>query len=355
MNVRSIRIHAGNGYNVTISSNILDGCGDMLARCVGPCHGALITDDQVWPLYGERVKASLEQAGFVMDTFVFPAGEASKNMGTLTKMLEFLAEKRLTRTDCVVALGGGVVGDAAGFAAGCYLRGIRYVQLPTTLLAAVDSSVGGKTAVDLGAGKNLAGLFHQPSAVICDCDVFSTLSGENFACGAAEAVKTGVLAGAPLFQRMQDGIRSGDLPDVVAGCVSYKGKVVEGDEREAGQRKLLNLGHTPGHGVELISGYAVPHGYAVSMGLALMARAAVRLGIGSAECARRIEQALVACELPITCPYSAEQLAEAALGDKKRAGNAVTLVFPREIGDCVLLEYPVSELRKVFSLGMEAL
>lgn len=188
-----------------LAAACLAGAGDYLAALLGQRRIAVLADDTVASLYLDTVTAALEDAGFAVCSHIFPSGEGRKNLSTLTELLEFLASEHLTRTDCVAALGGGVTGDMAGFAAAVYLRGIRYVQLPTTLLAAVDSSVGGKTAVDLTAGKNLAGAFCQPAAVICDTDCLKTLPPDVFADGAAEAVKTGVLSDEALFALFEDG------------------------------------------------------------------------------------------------------------------------------------------------------
>ncbi len=274
-------------------------------------------------------------------------------MGTLEAILEFLAAERFTRTDCIAALGGGVAGDLAGFAAGCYLRGIRYLQLPTTLLAAVDSSVGGKTAVNLKAGKNLAGLFLQPAAVICDTDCLASLPPAVFAGGMAEAIKTGILAGEALFSLLEEEGAGERLPDIIARCVAYKGRVVEADEREAGPRRILNLGHTVGHAIEKCSDFTLPHGHAVAAGMAVMARASLRLGYCRPACVARIESVLLKHDLPVTAPFTAAELAEAAQGDKKRAGGRITLVIPRDVGDCTLREIPLPELEGVISAGLE--
>ena len=356
---REIRVHTSPAYTAAIGPGLLKDCGRRLRDIMPPCRMAVVTDSAVAPLYLDTVRKSLEAAGFAVCSYVFPAGERSKHLGTLSEILEFLASERLTRTDCVAALGGGVVGDMAGFAAAVYLRGVRYVQLPTTLLAAVDSSVGGKTAIDLSAGKNLAGAFLQPAAVICDTDCLETLSPEVFADGAAEAVKTGILCDASLFALFEDGVLTADPAEVIARCVAYKAGVVERDEKEQGERKLLNLGHTVGHAIEKCSGYTIPHGHAVAAGLAMMARASARLGWMSPEGMRqndaeRICSTLGLTGLPISTDYSPEALAEAALADKKRAGDSITIVVPREIGRCELKTIPVTELLPVIRAGWEA-
>lgn len=349
---QTVVLHTIPPYTVSVAPGLLAQCGAAAAALPGCRRVAVVMDSTVAGLYWERVKDSLLQAGLSVCSYVYPAGESSKNFTGLTRILEFLAENRLTRTDCVAALGGGVCGDMAGFAAGCYLRGIRYLQLPTTLLAAVDSSVGGKTAVDLPQGKNLAGLFHQPAAVLCDTDCLQSLPETELANGAAEAVKTGVLAGERLFSLLENGFPA-DWTETIAQCVAFKGSVVEADPEERDLRRILNLGHTMGHAVELCSGYAVPHGQAVAMGLACAARASEKLGWAEAPCAARIADALTRCRLPVAPPFSAAALAEAAQSDKKRTGNTVTLAVPVRIGKCVLKPVPVEQLESFFAAGTE--
>lgn len=349
--LHTIPVHTAPPYQVAVGSGLLAACGPRLREVLSPCRIAVITDSHVAPLYLERVCESLQSAGFSVVSRVVPAGEQHKTMATLAQLLEFLAEEHLTRTDCVAALGGGVIGDMAGFAAAVYLRGIRCVQLPTTLLSAVDSSVGGKTAVDLSAGKNLAGAFFQPAAVLCDTDCLSTLPPEILADGAAEAIKTGVLCDESLFSLFESG--SLNLPEIITRCVSYKAGVVERDPTEQGERKLLNLGHTVGHAIERCSGFAIPHGHAVAAGLAIMARAAETRGWTDGPLAERITACLAQNKLPTGTDYSAEALAQAALSDKKRAGDTITVVVPRQIGVCELRKLPVSQLQSLIAAGLE--
>ena len=351
--IQTIQVHTAPAYEVSIGGGLLHTCGQRLREVLVPCRVAVVTDSTVAPLYLKTVTGSLEGAGFTVCSYIFPAGEGSKNFTTLSAILEFLAEQRLTRTDCIAALGGGVTGDMAGFAAACYLRGIRCVQLPTTLLSAVDSSVGGKTAIDLKAGKNLAGAFLQPAAVLCDTDCLRSLPPEVFADGAAEAIKTGVLDDESLFALFEDGTLTAAPEEVIARCVGYKAGVVERDEKEQGERRLLNLGHTVGHAIEKCSGYAIPHGHAVAAGLAVIARSAEALGWTEEPVAARIAACLAKNGLPTGTDFSAEALAEAALADKKRTGGDITLVIPKKIGVCELKKVPVAELLPIIRAGLE--
>ncbi|MBQ9113052.1 MAG: 3-dehydroquinate synthase [Clostridia bacterium] len=349
--MRTVKVNASTPYDILIGNDLLDRCGELCRNVLSPCRLCIVSDDTVAALYLERAEKSLRAAGFDTVSFVFPHGEASKTMDTIVNIVEFLAESRLTRTDCLIALGGGVVGDMCGFAAAIYLRGIKFIQIPTTLLAAVDSSVGGKTGVDLKAGKNLAGAFHQPSLVICDYSTLDTLPPETFADGCAEVIKYGVINDRAFFDRLSGGIRE-QIEDVIAECVMNKSRVVEEDEFEAGTRQLLNLGHTIGHAIELCSSLAISHGSAVAIGMVIVMRAAVREGL----CPMADLEALLALlrreKLPVSCDFTAEQLTAVATADKKRKGNSITLVVPYSIGDTRLVKLPIDELCGFIQKGL---
>ena len=340
------------GYDIHVGYGILAEAGRMLKPLArGPMP--VVTDATVSEIHLAAFLESCGRAGLDAHPVVMPPGEGSKSFSGLADLSGALLNAGVDRGGLIVALGGGVTGDMAGFAAGCYLRGVRYVQIPTTLLAAVDSSVGGKTAVDLVAGKNLAGLFHQPSLVLCDTDTFATLSPDEFANGAAEAIKTGILDDEALFSLFETGDVRTKISEIVAQCVAFKARIVEADETETGIRKTLNLGHTAGHAIERYSDYTIPHGQAVAIGLAIIARAAEKLGWATEPIARRIEAALARNGLPVTTTFSPEALAQAALSDKKRAGGTITLVVPKKIGDCALVDLPVEQLLEVFRAGLE--
>lgn len=349
--IQTIPIHTAPPYDVCVGGGLLSQCGPQLMKTLGRCHIAVIADRTVAPLFLGTAAESLRSAGFTVSTCALDAGEQNKTLRTLGEILDFLAVMELGRDDCVAALGGGVMGDLVGFAAGVYLRGIRYVQLPTTLLAMADASVGGKTGIDLNAGKNLAGLFLQPSAVLCDTDCLASLPPEATADGMAEVIKTGVLTGGALFESLEAARFTPD--DVIASCVSYKAGVVERDERERGERKLLNLGHTAGHAIEVCSRYTVPHGHAVAAGLSIIARASVRLGWAEPDTANRISACLRAHDLPTRTGFPPQALAQAALADKKRRGDRITLVVPEAVGRCTLKEIPLAELESVLRAGWE--
>jgi len=331
---------------ILIGTGLLAETGAYVAAL--PCKpetAAVITDSTVDALYGAAVCESLARAGLRVEKFVFPAGESSKSLSTFVQALEFLAQRQLTRRDVVVALGGGVTGDLAGFTAASYLRGIHLVQIPTTLLADVDSSVGGKTAVNLAAGKNLAGAFYQPELVLCDPETLKTLPRETLLDGVAESVKYGVLNDPELY-RMLDGadLDEVDWERIIARCMRSKVSFVEADERDVGLRQMLNLGHTIGHAVEACSGLTITHGHAVAIGMVLMARGAYRLGLTETDLTGVLTETLSGLGLPVDCDFSAEALYAAALHDKKRGGGSITLVLPEAVGRCRLEKVPVETL-----------
>lgn len=342
----TIQVNASKSYDILIGHGILDSIGREAKKLGKAEKVCIVSETTVWPLYGKGVQTSLEQAGFSVTTFVFPSGEASKNGQTFLELLNHLAEICLSRSDLIVALGGGVVGDLAGFAAASFLRGIRFIQVPTTLLAAVDSSVGGKTAIDLPAGKNLAGAFCQPSLVLCDIDTLDTLPPAIFRDGCAEVIKYAVLYDAPLFGYLQQAGISFDRELVIALCVQLKRDVVHADEFDTGARMKLNLGHTFGHAVEAESRFALSHGKAVAIGMALICRAA-RIP----DC-DRILALLEQFGLPTKTQYTPEQLLPHLLSDKKRSGSTVNLIVPRAIGDCAIVPTPVEDLKTILKAGL---
>ena len=342
--MKTIHVSASREYDVCMGRGLIRELGVRAAQTLRGRSAMVVSDSNVAPLYLRAAVESLKAADFAVSTFVFPAGEASKNGKTYLDILEFLAANRLTRSDVVIALGGGVVGDLTGFVAATYLRGINYIQIPTTLLACVDSSVGGKTAIDLREGKNLAGAFYQPSLVLCDPDALHTLPPKDFADGCAEVIKYGMLGSAELLDRLRERHAQDQLEYVIAKCVEMKRDVVEGDEFDTGRRQLLNLGHTFAHAIEAASNYAISHGSAVAMGMRLITRAAVEKGFCPPECLSVLEALLRAHDLPLYTDYTAETLSQLALSDKKRKGGKLTLVVPVEYGESALHTVPVEEL-----------
>jgi 3-dehydroquinate synthase len=338
---------------VKIGPGLLAQTGQLSAPLISGRDAVIVSDSNVWPLYGQTVADSLTKAGFRVDHFVFPAGETSKTPQTLVELLTFLAQKELTRSDAVFALGGGVTGDMAGLAASLYLRGIPCVQLPTSLLSVVDSSVGGKTAVDLPEGKNLVGTFTQPHLVLCDTQTLNTLAPAVYAEGWAEIIKYGMIRSKTLLDFLSQNPAGTDIEWVIAHCLEIKRDVVNEDERDNAVRQILNFGHTIGHAIERCGNYQYYHGEGVAMGMAIMTRACVRMGKCPVECQTVLEALLDKYHLPKTCHMERENLLEAAKADKKRRGNTITLVQPDKLGHCVLHKTDYDELAQVLTLGRD--
>lgn len=351
--MKTITVEASKKYDVIVGQGLLDMAGEYI-RSVVPkaARAAVISDDNVAPLYLERVIRSLENAGFEAVSFVFPHGESSKNGETYLQILNFMAAGQITRSDVAIALGGGVVGDITGFAAATFLRGISYVQLPTSLLAMVDSSVGGKTAIDLKEGKNLAGAFCQPELVLCDLEVLDTLTSEFFIDGSAEVIKYGVLEDPELFAHLMEKGLNFEREYVISRCIEIKRDYVCEDEFDTGVRRKLNLGHTVGHAIEKCSAYKISHGRAVAIGLAIVARACVEKGLCTAKCRDDIIEGLKALCLPTETDFDSAQLLQPMLSDKKRTGGTVSLIIPKNVGDCPIYPIPVEELEAFVKSGL---
>ena len=350
--MNSVSVDASTHYDVYIGPGILTDLVRWVHELKHVQRICLVSDSNVFPLYGSRIRGLLEAGGSLITDLVFPSGEENKNADTYLAVLTHLSKHQFTRSDLIIALGGGVVGDLAGFAAATYLRGIRYVQIPTTLLAAVDSSVGGKTAIDLPAGKNLVGAFHQPSLVLCDTDLLDTLPEDIFRDGCAEVIKYAILYDPELFAHLEQYGLSFDRVSVITKCIRLKRDAVVTDEFDNGIRKKLNLGHTVGHALERSSGYTFSHGKAVSVGIAAISRSAVRMGLCAQEDCDRIASLLTKFGLPTLTSISPDVLLCAALSDKKRHGETIDLIIPKRIGDCEVLPVPTDQLCDIIKAGI---
>jgi 3-dehydroquinate synthase len=327
-------------YDILIGSGLLQELGTLLAKHCPAAAYAIISDTHVAKLYGEAVARQVSGGGYRGQVFTFPAGEWNKTRDTWASLSDRMLAARFGRDCAVIALGGGVVGDVAGFVAATYLRGVPYVQVPTSLLAMIDSSIGGKTGVDVAAGKNLLGSFHQPRLVVADLDLLRSLSTVQFASGLAEAVKHGVIADASYFEFLageRDAIFRKEpeaLERVVRRSVEIKAEVVAQDEREAGRRSILNFGHTVGHAIEATSKYEVLHGEAVAIGMVYESRLAESLNVAVKGTARQILTVVEQLRLPTTRPdgSSVDQLIEAMHADKKTREGTIRVALPRQIG-----------------------
>lgn len=326
----------------------LENLGKEVIKKVKGRNTVIVTDRNVEKLYLSKCKKSLEEAGVVTDVFVIEPGEESKSGETYLELVNFLAGIPLTRTDFLVALGGGVVGDLTGFAAATYLRGIEVVQVPTTVLAAVDSSVGGKTAINLKAGKNLAGAFHQPVLVALDCSTFDTLPKEIYRDGMAEVIKYGIIEDENLFEYLKDKDKTEkNINNVVEKCVEIKKKFVEEDEFDRGIRQLLNFGHTIGHAIEKASDFEISHGNAVAKGMHMITNISAVNGWCDKSVSDEVDSILRTYGFDLTVPYEKEVLLDTMLSDKKRKGDFIDLVIPERIGKCVLKRVDTKELKEL--------
>ena len=352
--MKTLHIDLGErSYDITIAPGLLDRVGEEIKKvCPRAKKLYVVTDTNVGPLYLDRLGRSLSAAGFQSSGAAILAGEGSKSAENLTRLWEAMMDFGLTRTDAVVALGGGVVGDLAGFAAATILRGVDFIQIPTTLLAQVDSSVGGKVAVDLDAGKNLAGCFWQPKAVLMDTETLDTLPDATFADGMAEVIKYGCIADKAFFEFLtahpsRTEIMA-NIEYVLYTCCNIKRSVVEKDERDTGKRMILNFGHTIGHAYELAGHYEKwTHGQAVAAGMVKAAELGTALGVTPTDVPERLEGLLEALGLPTAIPCDGETYAAAIGHDKKGAGEDITLVLLGELGGAVLHKLPKARLMEV--------
>jgi 3-dehydroquinate synthase len=327
-------------YPIYIKSGLLKDVGTDLAHNKLATRYCVIADDCVADLYGMKLMSSLESAGIQAELVTFPHGEQSKNLQTIARLASELAARGFDRKDALIALGGGVTGDITGFLASIFMRGIPFVQIPTTLLSQVDSSVGGKTGVDIPEGKNLVGTFYQPKAVYIDTDVLQTLPDEEIRGGLAEVIKYGIIYDKDFFNFLNNkrkqilALDNTIITTLIARCCRIKAQVVEQDEREGGLRRILNYGHTIGHAVEAASNFTIIHGFAVGIGMCAAARLAVKCDCLLAEDADEIVNIVADYGLPTEIPAELDRdaMKEYLLRDKKTVGGRVFYVLPESIG-----------------------
>lgn len=350
--MKKLTVNVNDSYDILIEKGLINKTGELVKSVLDCNKITLISDDNVYALYGDNVKTQLEKQGYQVFTYVFKAGEASKKTSTVIDMVEFMADKQLTRSDAVVALGGGVCGDMAGFASAIYLRGIRFVQIPTSLLAQVDSSVGGKTAVDLPQGKNLCGAFHQPCLVIIDPNVLDTLSDHFFNDGMGEVVKYGCIKSKSLFERLEKENPKDFIEDLIYECVDIKRVIVENDEKEMGERALLNFGHTCGHAIEKLWNFeTVSHGEAVAIGMVMISQAGENAGLTEKGTADRIVNILGKMNMKIHDTHSTKEIVNAMSADKKRTNKGIKLVMLKEIGESFIKPVTMEETAMLFGVN----
>ena len=357
--MKTVTVNSSTEYRIHIGTNLIACANQYIADIKAPCSIAIISNETIWPLYGDALSTCLSEAGYQVFCHLIPDGECYKTATTYLEILEFLSINQITRCDLVIALGGGVVGDLTGFVSATYLRGLDYIQIPTTLLAMVDSSVGGKTAIDLPQGKNLVGAFYQPKLVLCDLNALDTLPAPIFADGCAEIIKYGMLFDANLLAHLQQYGSNFDREYVVSRCVELKRDIVCLDEFDTGMRQLLNFGHTVGHAIEKSSNYTVSHGRAVGLGMATITKACSSNGTCPLDVFNTLVRVLEqfnlptkVSDLPDSHNYSAQQLYSAALSDKKRNGSKINLVLPERIGHCAIQDIPIEQLYSIMESGL---
>ena len=350
--MRRITVTASTTYDIVIEKGAIDRVGEYAAESGLSGKACIISDSNVTPIYMERVKNSLKKSGFSVCEYVFPAGEASKNAQTFVDILNFLAENHLSRKDTLFALGGGVTGDLTGFSAATYMRGIKFVQIPTSLLAAVDSSVGGKTGIDLKAGKNLAGAFYQPRLVVFDPEVLTTLPEEYFSDGMAEVIKYAMIRGRDIDSLILEDTNK-NLEEIITRCIEIKRDIVSEDEFESGVRQILNFGHTAGHAIEAEADYKLSHGRCVAIGMYIVTKAWEKRGLCKKGTCETLLKMLEKFSLETGCPYSPQTLTERAKSDKKASGDSVNLIVPVSLGECEIVKISMNEFMSILEEGME--
>lgn len=348
--MKTLKVEAKSAtYDILIEKGILKNCAQYITQLVRGNRVMIITDTNVAPLYLDTVKAAFEGSRLIISSFVFEAGEQSKNLTTVANIYDALSKDEFTRKDCIIALGGGVCGDISGFAAATYMRGIDFVQIPTTLLSQVDSSVGGKTGVDTSYGKNLVGAFYQPKLVLIDPCTLDTLTDHYFADGMGEVIKYGCIKNAQLFDMLLSVDIKASIEDIILECLKIKRDVVNEDERESGIRMILNFGHTVGHSIEKLSNFTLSHGECVAKGMIIITKASEKSGITQSGTAEKIARLCDKCGLSTDVTFSIDEISENAKNDKKSSGDSLSVVLIDEIGKCIIHPIDKKDLEEFLS------
>ena len=350
-----VAVNTGDEYKVMIGNDLLNKTGEILSA-LGFKKIAIITDNKVWSIYKEELEKSLKCSNIHYEVLIFLHGENSKSVQNYLKGIDFLAENNYRRSDALLAFGGGVIGDLGGFISATYQRGMQFVQLPTTLLAGVDSSVGGKTAINLKQGKNLLGAFKQPKKVICDLSLYKTMDKKDFLDGVAETIKYSILSSKEMFYELFSPIKQDDLrlEYLVKRCVEYKAKTVDLDEQDNDIRRLLNLGHTIGHSIEKLSNYSITHGFAVAIGICYIAKLSYVLNLITKETAKDIVNCIEKNDLPISTNFTPEEIFQNSILDKKCEDDTITVILIQDIGSCVLKKISLLKWKQYIKSAMEA-
>lgn len=331
----SIHVEVSKSYDIYIEAGIFQHIPELIKNVCLSKRLVVVTDNIVAQLYIKDLRNLLIMNGFEVFIYEFPHGEQNKNIETLSNILQFMADKHIHRNDTLLALGGGVVGDIVGLAAAMYMRGISVIQIPTTLLSAIDSSVGGKTAINLKNGKNLVGVFWQPSLVICDVNIIKNLPRKIFEEGMAEVIKCNLIKSLPIIEWIQQNSLEQNIEQLIYQCLVLKRDIVEQDEYDKlGIRNILNVGHTVAHAIEKLSDYAISHGKAVGTGLVIEAKIAEKIGLCKEDTATIIKNAVMKCNLMIDLPWKSELIANAMKNDKKNMNDKIVFELPLKLGEC---------------------
>lgn len=345
--MQTITINASSKYNIYVGDDILKKSGELISKLSTSKKAVVVTDDIVDKLYSKTLINSLEASGFTVFKFVFKNGEPSKCHSTLINLYEFLVENEITRSDMLIALGGGVVGDLTGFAAATYLRGIDFVQIPTTLLAQTDASIGGKTAVDIKSGKNLVGAFKQPLCIITDTKLLNSLSDDIFSDGMSEIIKYAMIKSEPLFYKLLNEDINEILSDVIIECINIKKDAVEADEFDKGQRMLLNFGHTLGHSIEKYYNFSgITHGKAVATGMCEISEISESKGITQKGVTEKLKNCLLKYKLPVDTKIPLSERIDICMSDKKRENDSINIIICKDIGESYIEKLSVKDFYK---------
>ena len=349
--MHTIEINASSSYKVFVGRGILKQSGEIITQVKPFSKAVIVTDDIVAKLYSNTVITSLKEKGIEAELFVFKNGEESKSHETLLALYDFLSQKAITRTDLLIALGGGVVGDLTGYVAATYLRGMEVVQIPTTLLAQTDSSIGGKTAVNIASGKNLVGAFKQPLCIISDTETLLTLSDEIFSDGMSEIIKYGIIKSESLFNLLTEKLVNENLEKIIIECVNIKKSVVEVDEFDKGERMLLNFGHTFGHSIEKYYNYSgISHGKAVAIGMMIISEYSEKVGITKLGTTKKLKACLEKYKLPTETKIPVSDLIKSCLNDKKRESDKINVILCSDIGKSEIRKLSIPEFYKLMEV-----
>lgn len=346
-------------YQIYVGHNLLKQAGKLIRSSTSGSKILIVTHPNLQNLYGAELLGSLETAGYSVTTALIPSGEHSKSFESYQKLIDTLAKNRFTREDIVVAFGGGVISDLAGFVAATYMRGCALIHIPSSLLAMIDSSIGGKTALDLPFGKNLVGAFYNPKAVIVDLELLNSIPAPLLQDSCGELIKYGVLSGSNLFDKIilarnpMQVIDASHRQELIQACIEIKKSIVEVDFKEAGSRKLLNLGHTLGHAIETLSNFELGHGSCVAAGINMMAKACSKLGLCSCKDAEKIAQLTQSYNLPTSTSFTVEELYSTALHDKKSHTDSIDVALIYGIGDVRIEHKSFAELKQLIELAKE--